>query len=146
MAQGRSTQIISMIQWIRTSRLSIKNCLSLCADQGIVHCRQLFLLESPPSPEFVNSRMQRNHWSLFHILKWTVSLGIDFGKKQMAGSAVAGALKKPVFEGLSSARESLVHFRAKNEQLKKFQGLLPQRQGQNPAFTVIDVSYLDQVI
>ena len=25
MAQGRSTKIISMIQWIRTSRLSIKN-------------------------------------------------------------------------------------------------------------------------
>ena len=28
MAQGRSTRIISMIKWIRTSRLSIKN--SLC--------------------------------------------------------------------------------------------------------------------
>ena len=28
MAQGRSTKIISMIQWIRTSRLSIKNSLS----------------------------------------------------------------------------------------------------------------------
>ena len=29
MAQGRSTNIISMIEWIRTSRLSLKNCLSL---------------------------------------------------------------------------------------------------------------------
>ena len=29
MAQGRSTKIISMIKWIRTSRLSIKNSLSL---------------------------------------------------------------------------------------------------------------------
>ena len=28
-AQGRSTKIISMIKWIRTSRLSIKNSLSL---------------------------------------------------------------------------------------------------------------------
>ena len=28
MAQGRSTKIITMIQWIRTSRLSIKNSLS----------------------------------------------------------------------------------------------------------------------
>ena len=28
MAQGRSTKIISMIKWIRTSRLSIKNSLS----------------------------------------------------------------------------------------------------------------------
>jgi len=27
MAQGRSTKIISMIQWIRTSRLSIKKSL-----------------------------------------------------------------------------------------------------------------------
>jgi len=27
-AQGRSTKIISMIQWIRTSRLSINNSLS----------------------------------------------------------------------------------------------------------------------
>jgi len=29
MAQGRSTKIISIIKWIRTSRLSIKNSLSL---------------------------------------------------------------------------------------------------------------------
>jgi len=29
MAQGRSTKIISMIQWIRTSRLSITKSLSL---------------------------------------------------------------------------------------------------------------------
>ena len=28
MAQGRSTEIISMIKWIRASRLSIKNSLS----------------------------------------------------------------------------------------------------------------------
>jgi len=28
MAQGRSTKIMSMIQWILTSRLSIKNALS----------------------------------------------------------------------------------------------------------------------
>ena len=28
MAQGRSTKIILMIKWIRTSRLSIKNSLS----------------------------------------------------------------------------------------------------------------------
>ena len=29
MAQGRSTKIISMMKWIRTSRLSMKNSLSL---------------------------------------------------------------------------------------------------------------------
>ena len=29
MAQGRSTEIITMIKWIRTIRLSIKNSLSL---------------------------------------------------------------------------------------------------------------------
>ena len=28
MAQGRSTKIITMVKWIRTSRLSIKNFLS----------------------------------------------------------------------------------------------------------------------
>jgi len=31
MAQGRSTKTISMIKWTRTSRLSIKISLSLCA-------------------------------------------------------------------------------------------------------------------
>ena len=30
MAQGRSTKIVSVIRWIRTSRLSIKNSLWLC--------------------------------------------------------------------------------------------------------------------
>jgi len=34
MAQGRSTQLISMIKWIRASRLSIKNCLSASACGG----------------------------------------------------------------------------------------------------------------
>ena len=34
MAQGRSTEIITMIKWIRTSRLSIKE-LSLSAGQGL---------------------------------------------------------------------------------------------------------------
>ena len=29
MAQGRSTKVISMIKWVRTSRLSVKNSLSL---------------------------------------------------------------------------------------------------------------------
>ena len=32
MAQGRSTKIISMIKWIRTSSLSMKNSLSLSVD------------------------------------------------------------------------------------------------------------------
>ena len=32
MAQGRSTKIIEMIKWIRTSRLSIKNSVSLRGD------------------------------------------------------------------------------------------------------------------
>ena len=33
MAQGRYTRIISMIKWIRTSRLSIKNALSVAGRQ-----------------------------------------------------------------------------------------------------------------
>ena len=43
MAQGLSTKIISMIKWIRTSRLSIKNSLSLgCGvDHGVPHVRAL---------------------------------------------------------------------------------------------------------
>ena len=35
MAQGRSTKIISMIKWIRTSRLSIKNYLARHAPYGV---------------------------------------------------------------------------------------------------------------
>ena len=33
-AQGRSTKVISMIEWIRTSRLSMKNYLSLPREQA----------------------------------------------------------------------------------------------------------------
>ena len=33
MSQGRSTKIVSMMEWIRTSRLSIKICLS-CGEAG----------------------------------------------------------------------------------------------------------------
>jgi len=36
MAQGRSTEIITMIKWIRTSRLSIKE-LSLCLQGCLAH-------------------------------------------------------------------------------------------------------------
>ena len=35
MAQGRSTKIISMIKWIQTSKLSIKNSLSLPEEEGV---------------------------------------------------------------------------------------------------------------
>ena len=35
MAQGRSTKIISMIKWIRTSRLSMKNSPSSCAQRVV---------------------------------------------------------------------------------------------------------------
>ena len=35
MARGRSTKIISMIKWIRTSRLSIKDSLSRVCDLGV---------------------------------------------------------------------------------------------------------------
>jgi len=37
MAQGRSTRIISMTKWIRSSRLSIKNCLSLGDEWTVLH-------------------------------------------------------------------------------------------------------------
>jgi hypothetical protein len=51
MAQGRSTEIITMMKWIRTSRLSIKNSLSLKEETGgtlwrnVAHTRQ-----SSPDP------------------------------------------------------------------------------------------------
>ena len=36
MAQGRSTKIISMIKWIRDSRLSVKKSLFLALVEGVV--------------------------------------------------------------------------------------------------------------
>ena len=45
MAQGRSTKIISMIKWIRTSRLSIKNSLSLGVAPGSVRVLQINVLK-----------------------------------------------------------------------------------------------------
>ena len=45
MVQGRSTQIISMIKWIRTSRLSIKN--SLYGLEGL-RCRAVVQVEALP--------------------------------------------------------------------------------------------------
>ena len=68
MAQGRSTQIISMIQWIRTSRLSSKNALSrparewwwwgICALQGYLGMKKQLpwvgSMDYPP-PEYSTS-------------------------------------------------------------------------------------------
>ena len=47
MAQGRSTKIISMIKWIRTSRPSIKNSVSRCT--------------GPPEAAGTGERVQRLH-------------------------------------------------------------------------------------
>ena len=44
MAQGRSTKIISMIKWIRTSRCSIKNSLSWGVTFAVGPTRRLELL------------------------------------------------------------------------------------------------------
>ena len=41
MAKGRSTKIIQMIKWIRTSRLSIKSCLSRA---GAVSPAELYVM------------------------------------------------------------------------------------------------------
>ena len=49
MAQGRSSKIISMIKWIRTSRLSVKNCLSARPlGQAYSYCMVLFLMSEVP--------------------------------------------------------------------------------------------------
>ena len=48
MAQGRSTEIISMIKWIRTSRLSIKKSLSgTCGDAQIEDLEGAVLKRTP---------------------------------------------------------------------------------------------------
>ena len=44
-AQGRSTQIIAMIKWIRTSRLSINNSLSVKRLAHLELCGGRFFLE-----------------------------------------------------------------------------------------------------
>ena len=48
MAQGRSTKIISMIKWFRTSRLSIKNSFSGVLTAGLagVFCSEAEAEES----------------------------------------------------------------------------------------------------
>jgi len=56
MAQGRSTETISMIKWIRISRLSIKSSLSAGSEaQGDVHRGRDRVREelngAPPKPE-----------------------------------------------------------------------------------------------
>ena len=55
MAQGRSTEIISMIKWIRTRRLSIKNSLSdhVLRDQGRRDAREQ--RQRPEQPEQVRA-------------------------------------------------------------------------------------------
>ena len=57
MAQGRSSQIISTIEWIRTSRLSIKNSLSL------PHSLLRGLREAIPAAP------RRQHWP-FYQAQW----------------------------------------------------------------------------
>jgi hypothetical protein len=52
MAQGRSTQIISKIEWIWTSRLSIKNSLSPLQDGGGGAVFGDFCMYNPPPPQF----------------------------------------------------------------------------------------------
>ena len=64
-AQGRSTRIISMIEWTRTSRLSIKISLTSCR-QGLHH-RHRAAHRSPqyktrnPKPETRNSKPETGH-------------------------------------------------------------------------------------
>jgi len=48
MAQGRSAKIISMIKWIRTSRLSIKNSLPRTASAADDAAYAVHAFESPP--------------------------------------------------------------------------------------------------
>jgi len=70
MAQGRSINIISMIKWIRTSRLSIKNSLSApLATQGISGFPSATHSEREIGNLLPNNRRQRRTcYALCHIL------------------------------------------------------------------------------
>ena len=50
MAQGQSLEIISMVKWIRTSRLSMKNLLSVRLDAGKDSVQGYLTHKKPPPP------------------------------------------------------------------------------------------------
>ena len=64
--QGRSTRIISMIEWIRTSRLPIKKSLSgRCSSTPLQHLSQ----KATPPQEIPSKSLKRqpyNHLMVFH--------------------------------------------------------------------------------
>jgi hypothetical protein len=63
MVQGRSTKIIYMIKWIRTSRLSVKNCLS----EGIIGGLAIaFRFPYPQDPSQVSTVLPTVGRSGFH--------------------------------------------------------------------------------
>jgi len=82
MAQGRSTKIISMMKWIRASRLSIKNSLSLYREgvAGVGMLRRRRLQDGPrPRVEnlvtrerefFIDNLLVRIHFIIV-MIRWT---------------------------------------------------------------------------
>jgi len=79
MAQGRSTKIISMIKWIRTSKLSIKNSLCSRTHRRGHFCRptsKLLRMESRSSQrEYLEKGFQNSHGArpvhqIISMIKW----------------------------------------------------------------------------
>ena len=71
MAQGRSTKIISMIKWIRTSRLSIKNSLFEAGATATIASLTMDAVSNVTGPLQVFSERESSllttHWSEFTI-------------------------------------------------------------------------------
>ena len=92
MAQGRSTKIISMIKSIRTSRLSIKNSLSLWRSNPSGKCSQARLTRSK-----VTSAMRNGSTSslMCKVRCWRCFLGSKI--------AISLILSRPRIDALSSS-------------------------------------------
>ena len=66
MVQDRSTQIFSMIKWIRTSRLSIKNCLFDSAGASGAEQRAARASRSPAMLSSDNRAVEPEQWLQRH--------------------------------------------------------------------------------
>jgi len=97
MAQGRFTRIISMIKWIRTSRLSINNSPSLSATEGALS-RAVGLTHALPSLTHSLTPLTLTHSLPSHSLTpLTHSLSLSLARSLRSGrGAVAGRRGVPL--------------------------------------------------
>ena len=96
MAKGRSTKIISMINWIRTSRLLIKNSLSLSSPGGAYHRR---LHQGAGFGRLVEEERQIPVWHLGQGLSvWGVGVGDERGRvrKKLISPDIASHIRSDI--------------------------------------------------